>query len=96
MDPVMEAVLEEIIYHPNPDKARYKKDFPLFFEKYPKVSEMAFNKNNNAMFVYMLEQKRGITDETSEHDASVIVGTKLCDTYIKPLIDPKKKANQLQ
>lgn len=91
MDPAMEAVLEEIIHHPNPDKERYKKDFPLFFEKYPKMSEMAFKKDNKAMFLYMIEQKKGITDDNSQHDASVNVGTKLCDTYITPLIDPKKK-----
>jgi hypothetical protein len=90
MDPNMEEILEEIIHHPNPDKEQYKKQFPLFFEKYPKISEMAFKKDNKAMFLYMIEQKKGVMDETSQHDASVNVGTKLRDTYITPLIDPKK------
>lgn len=93
MDPELEAVLEEIIHHPNPDKEQYKKDHPMFFEKYPRMGEMAFQKDNKAMFLYMLEQKKNITDHNSQHEASVNVGTKLRDTYITPLIDPKKKAN---
>ena len=91
MDPFMEDILQEIIDDPTPDKDTYMKQYPTFFEKYPKMGEMAFVNSNKSMFRYMLEQKKQIRDENSQHEASVNVGTVLRDTYIKPLVGLKKK-----
>lgn len=95
MDACMEAVLREIINDPNPDKGVYMNNYPTFFEKYPRMSEMAFVIENKSMFLYMLEQKKRIRDDHSQHEASVNVGTMLMDTYITPLIDPKKKVKHV-
>ena len=92
MEPYMD-LLQEIIDSPNPDKSAYMKQYPSFFEKFPRMSEMAFVMENRSMFRYMIEQKKRIHDDQSQHEASVNVGTMLRDTYITPVIDIEKKSD---
>jgi len=95
MDPTMDAVLKEIMDHPSPNEQYFREKYNSFFEKYPKLSEMVFSKNqeHQSMLRYMLTQKDKIKDEDSQYQASVNVGTMLRDTYITPLTNkmtPKK------
>tara|TARA_Y100000389_G_C17067390_1_gene320263 strand:- start:66 stop:344 length:279 start_codon:yes stop_codon:yes gene_type:complete len=91
----MDAILKEILDHPNPNEQHFREKYKSFFEKCPKLGEMVFSKNkeHQSMLRYMLTQKDKIKDEDSQYQASVNVGTMLRDTYITPLTNkmtPKK------
>jgi hypothetical protein len=89
----MNEILDEILNDPlrTERESEYKKKFPDFFEKYPKLGCMVFSSNEQQMSIlkYMLQEKERITDEQSQYDASVRVGTVLRDEYISPLLQKK-------
>lgn len=93
MDSMLEKVLIEILNDPNRIHVKddYKKKYPEFFEKFPRLGQMAFSTDDNHMSIlkYMLTEKSKIIDEQTQYDASVRVGTLLRDEYISPVIDEK-------
>jgi len=71
------------------DKSYYENKYPEFFLQCPILSNNIFKPNfDKNMLQFMLKQKLQIEkNEVSEHDASVNVGSRLVDTYIKPIIE---------
>ena len=66
---------------------RFAEDYPQLFKLL--TSGDAYNENSLRTMLAMLE-KMG-TGELTQHQASVIVGQRLHDTYIKPAIDEENK-----
>ncbi len=66
---------------------RFAEDYPQLFKLL--TSGDAFNEGSLRTMLAMLE-KMG-TGELTQHQASVIVGQRLHDTYIKPAIDEENK-----
>jgi len=67
-----------------------KEKVPTFFRDYKNLFEMVtmpggYNKQSLKTMLVMLD--RMATGELSQHQASVIVGQRLADTYIKPAIN---------
>jgi hypothetical protein len=71
-----------------------KEEVPRFAEDYPQlfkmlVSNEGYNEATLRTMLSMLE-KMG-TNELSQHQASVIVGQRLFDNYVKPAVDLEKE-----
>jgi len=66
---------------------RFAEDYPQLFKLL--TSGDGFNESSLRTMLAMLE-KMG-TGELSQHQASVIIGQRLHDTYIKPAIDEENK-----
>ena len=66
-----------------------KSAFPEFAEQYPSLLEMvtrpAFDEKSLTVMIQMLE-KMG-SKGTSQHEASIAVGSHLLNAYVKPQID---------
>jgi hypothetical protein len=67
-----------------------KEKVPTFFRDYKNLFEMVtmpggYNKQSLKTMLVMLD--RMATGELTQHQASVIVGQRLADTYIKPAIN---------
>lgn len=89
MNNIDSLIIHEILDNKVNDKTYYMKYHPDFFSKYPVLSKRIFEPGFDKNFlIYMLEQNSKIENEqVSEHDASVDVGSKLVNTYIKPLFN---------
>jgi hypothetical protein len=65
-----------------------------FVTQYPTLFQMAVEPHFDAN---KLEFMLGVMDKMAggmtQHQAAVIVGQKLADTYVKPVVDGKKKTN---
>lgn len=75
-------------------KEEIKESVGRFVEDYPQLFKLltsgdGFNESSLRTMLAMLE-KMG-TGELSQHQASVIIGQRLHDTYIKPAIDEENK-----
>ena len=64
------------------------KRYPDFFTSYPTLSKSIFEKNFDfETLLYMLEKKKHVdTNNTSQYNASVDVGTLLVDKFVIPLL----------
>lgn len=80
-------IIKEILNDQN-NKSYYENKYPDFFLKCPVLSNNIFKPHfDKKMLGFMLKQKLHIVENgLSEHDASVNVGSRLVDTYIKPVI----------
>ena len=64
-----------------------------FVEKYPQLFQMAVEQNfNERQFNLMLGLLDKMSGGMSQHQASVIVGQSLVDTFVKPVIGMKDKS----
>lgn len=73
-----------------------KEKVPTFVRDYKNLFEMVtqpggYNKQSLKTMLVMLDRMG--TGELSQHQASVIVGQRLADTYIKPNIDTNSKSS---
>lgn len=71
-------------------KEEIKSVFPDFAEQYPALLEMllrpsGFDQESLSLMISMLE-KMG-SGKTSQHEASIVVGQHLMNTYVKPDLD---------
>jgi len=81
---------------PNKFKSRIETEFSDFKGKYPNIFRLClegFFDNTNA--INQLDQFIDMSDKVNsgdldEKEASVAIGTKLVDQYVKPLINDKK------
>lgn len=82
-------IVTEIYYDKNKNIDFYKNKYPEFFEKYEVLSNSVFeNEFDLNTFKYLWRQKEMVdNNKLSQHDASVKVGSKLVDDYVKPLIN---------
>lgn len=66
-------------------KQKYLKMYPIFVESYPTLFEMACKKGFDfKQFQRMLNLKISVDEgTTTQHDASVKIGTQLFNTFVK-------------
>jgi hypothetical protein len=84
----------QIMKEEGKSKEEIKEAVGRFAEDYPQLFKLltngdGFNESSLRTMLAMLE-KMG-TGELSQHQASVIIGQRLHDTYIKPAIDEENK-----
>jgi hypothetical protein len=76
-------------------KSHYEFLYADFAQKYPAILEMCCNARSPADLAhleYMVGQWKKVQDgNVSQYDASVKVGTRLMDTYIKPVLPDTPK-----
>lgn len=75
------------------DKQKYcKRTYPDFVDRYPMLFEKVCEDNfDMERFIYMMELKEKIQKrEHTIESASVEVGQKLFDEYVKPIVDQNK------
>jgi hypothetical protein len=70
----------------NLTRSECEKKYPDFFTGYPTLCKSIFEENFDFdTLLYMLKKKDNVDDNTTtQHDASVDVGTLLVDKYVKP------------
>jgi hypothetical protein len=78
-------IIEQIQKH-KLTRADCEKLYPDFFKSHPTLSNAIFETNFDFQtLLYMLKKKHEIDDKsTSQHDASVDVGSLLVDKFVKP------------
>lgn len=66
----------------------YSLKYPVFFKEYPVLAKSVVNDDtfDMGMLNYMCSKKREISAEFTEYEASVMVGQRLSDKYIKPIL----------
>ena len=92
MDPMDEVVIREIVDRPKSmTKAHYMTKYPGFFKRCPVLSEKLFDPNmDKSMLNFLMKQRTKVLhNDLSEHEASVNVGSRLVNKYVKPLVDNK-------
>ena len=84
-------IVSEIYHDKNKNVDFYKKKYPDFFEHYEVLSTSVFDDTFDFdKFKYLYRQKELVdNNKMSQYDASVKVGSKLVDDYVKPLINKK-------
>lgn len=88
--PTDEEIIQDILSNPNKQsKTQFQTTYPEFFRRCPVLSEKLFDpKMDRGMLRYMLQQKQQIMEQgVTEHDASVNVGNRLVNQYVKPLLN---------
>lgn len=80
--------IEEIVHEILTDKKAknfYQEKYPEFFEKMPVLSAKLFEKDlDKDILKYLMTQKNKVdANKSSEHDASVKVGSLLVDKFVK-------------
>jgi hypothetical protein len=88
--PTDEEIIHIILTNPNKQtKAQFKDTYPEFFRRCPVLSEKLFDPNiDKGMLHYMLQQKQQIMEQgVTEHEASVNVGNRLVNQYVKPMLN---------
>ena len=68
--------------------SEFKKEYPSLYNKC--ISE---DYNSNQMLYFLSKLKEIDDNKTSEHEASVNIGTMLVDKYVKPFIKEEEKSN---
>jgi hypothetical protein len=66
----------------------FEDKYPEFIEKYPKLFELCCDRNASLeTLYYMIDMLEKIQkNQMTEHVASVSVGQKLFDSYVKPVV----------
>ena len=74
-------------------KVQIKKDHPEFAENKPQLFDMITSVQcDDAILNQMMGAYNAVNaGSISQHDASVLVGGKLVDTFVKPNLPPKKE-----
>lgn len=88
--PTDEDIIQDILKNPNQQsKTQFQVTYPDFFRRCPVLSEKLFDPNmDRGMLRYMLQQKRQIMEQgVTEHEASVNVGNRLVNHYVKPMLN---------
>jgi hypothetical protein len=83
----IEDIVEEIIGNTE-SLDFYESKYPGFSSNYPVLSEKLFEKDlDKDTLKYLLNEKQKIAqNKTTQHDASIKVGSLLVDRYVKPLV----------
>jgi hypothetical protein len=73
----------------------YEDKYPDFIDKYPKLFEMCCDQNTDINTLYfMIDMLEKIQkNQMTEHVASVSVGQKLFDSYVKPVVGEDAGSN---
>tara|TARA_Y100000389_G_scaffold32461_1_gene27587 strand:+ start:5597 stop:5878 length:282 start_codon:yes stop_codon:yes gene_type:complete len=85
-----EEIIQDILSNSDKrSKTQFQHTYPEFFRRCPVLSEKLFDPNmDQSMLRYMLKQKQQIMEQgVTEHEASVNVGHRLVNQYVKPLIN---------
>lgn len=88
--PTDEEIIQDILSNPSKrSKTQFQHTYPEFFRRCPVLSEKLFDPNmDQRILLYMLKQKQQIMEQgVTEHEASVNVGNRLVNQYVKPLIN---------
>jgi hypothetical protein len=88
--PTDEEIIQSILTNPNQQsKTQFQVTYPDFFRRCPVLSEKLFDPNmDRGMLRYMLQQKQQIMEQgVTEHEASVNVGNRLVNQYVKPMLN---------
>ena len=88
--PTDEHIIQDIMNHSKTlPKTFFQSKYPDFFRRCPVLSEKLFDPNmDRGMLNYMLKQKAKISQNTmTEHEASVSVGNRLVNQYVKPMLN---------
>ena len=83
----LQHVIDDILINPSSlSKEEFQQKYADFFTKYPTLSEKVFDdKLDKQTLRYLLTQKSKMeTNNQTEYDASVKVGSMLVDKYVKP------------
>ena len=82
----VEAVIEEIRNKIDNRQNVNENDYADFKKEYPKIFSMCLTKDFNKvqMRFFLSKLKEIENNQTSEHDASVKIGTMLVNKYVKP------------
>ena len=86
--PTDEDIIQDILKNPHQQsKTQFQVTYPYFFRRCPVLSEKLFDPNiDRGMLRYMLQQKQQIMEQgVTEHEASVNVGNRLVNQYVKPM-----------
>ena len=88
--PTDEEIIQDILKNPHQQsKTQFQVTYPDFFRRCPVLSEKLFDPNmDRGMLRYMLQQKQQIMEQgVTEHEASVNVGNRLVNQYVKPILN---------
>lgn len=88
--PTDEEIIQDILTNSNQQsKTQFQVTYPDFFRRCPVLSEKLFDPNmDRGMLRYMLQQKHQIMEQgVTEHEASVNVGNRLVNQYVKPMLN---------
>lgn len=94
--PTDEDIIQDILSNPKKQsKTQFQTTYPEFFRRCPVLSEKLFDPNmDRGMLQYMLKQKQQIMEQgVTEHEASVNVGNRLVNQYVKPMLNSDTKTN---
>lgn len=76
------------------DDEQIKAALGSFVTQYPTLFQMAVEPHFDAhKLEFMLGVMEKMAGGMTQHQAAVIVGQKLADAYVKPVVDGKKKSN---
>ena len=76
-------------------ETHFSKKYKAFSEKYPALFKKCCESNDMAQIQYVLNMLKNIEEEKmTQETATVNVGQKLFDDYVKPLVDDLESSNK--